>query len=119
MAMGAISNAWKLGKVQETENKQIQTLEFNLRQVVLHDLSIILGHMLPLKVVMPKTGLLIVHTIVNNLCSSILMDGIMQFVFHGIKEHVGLFISWVIARCCGINAGNLLVKNCAHCYEYL
>lgn len=42
--MGAISNAWKLGKVQETENKQIQTLEFNLRLVVLHDLSIILGH---------------------------------------------------------------------------
>ena len=100
----------KLGKVQEAGNKQIQTLEFNLRQIVLGNLHVILGHIVTLEVRHTHKRLFVVHTIVDNFRCRILVNGIMQFVLHSGKEHLCHLIAWVIIRGSCINIRNLLVE---------
>ena len=100
----------ELGKVQETGNKQIQTLEFNRSQIVLSDLYVIFSYIVPLEVRHAYKRLFIVHAIVYHFGSSILMNCIMQFVLYGGKEHLCHLIAWIIIRSRSINIGDLLIK---------
>ena len=100
----------ELGKVQEAGDKQVQTLKFNLRQIVLGNLHVILGHIVTLEVRHAHKWLFIVHAIVDNFRCRILVNGIMQFVLHSGKEHFCHLIAWVIVRGSCINIRNLLIE---------
>ena len=93
-------------RIQLVFTGYIQSLQFQLRQIVLGYLHIVARHVVALEVGHTYKRFLVVHTLINQFCCRMLMYGIVHLVLHSSEEELGRLRTWIVVSRCGIDDCN-------------